>query len=142
MEFMRGQRTGAFAGQDSIVRICHISDFRILFGFEGNTQRIREVMFSHNQNYIITTGDDCVVRVFNLHAQCMEMEFEGNRNLEYSIDISDDDKYICTVGEDNMIYIIDLFNQKSIILKQFFDAAYKIQKLNSIEVDDMSESQI
>lgn len=54
------------------------------------------------------------------------MEFEGNRNEEYSIDISDDDKYICTVGEDNKIHIIDLFNQKSIILKQFFDSAYKI----------------
>ena len=88
--------------------------------------------------YIITTGNDGIVRLFNVHAQCLESEFEANRDRENDLDISPDDKFVVTVGQDDKIIIIDMFNQKTAILQQFFGAAQKIEMLTSIDSDELT----
>ncbi len=95
--------------------------------------------YTNGGTYLVVGGDDGLIRIFNSQNQNMELKFFVNETGIFSLHIDQHDTKIACVGLDNKIYLIDLKSRKNLITQEFFDACKKIELLNGVDSESLTE---
>jgi WD40 repeat protein len=96
------------AGANCTISLWESSKNQIIQSFTGHTEWIRDVIFSHDENFLISASFDETIRIWDIQIGICRLILKGHTKRINSVALSLDSRYLVSGSDDCQIRIWDI----------------------------------